>query len=236
MKNKNNLSPEELTTNAIALIAHQLRGSLGGISSASDLLLQGEYGKLTEPAKKIVQMIKIRSDRLLSLAETSINAARLESGVFDLMPENMDLAHEIKMILAELEPLAAEKNVKLSADINLPSRVFADREILRNMIFNLTDNAIKYTARGKISVVCRIQADQLKLEVADTGEGLSAEDKKLLFQRFHRGRDAKHKRDGVGLGLYVVKKMADAAKAKIIVQSRGKNKGTLFRVLIPLKI
>jgi signal transduction histidine kinase len=235
MKNKI-LSPEELTTNAIALIAHQLRSSLGGISSASDLLLQGDYGKFSTGAKEMIQMIKIRSDRMLSLAETSINAARLESGVFDLRPENIDLAHEIKMILAELEPLAAEKKIKLTAQIVLPSRVFVDREILRNMIFNLTDNAIKYTARGKVSVLCRIEGDHLKFEVADTGEGLTAEEKKMLFQRFHRGRETKHKHDGVGLGLYVVKKMADAAKAQITVQSRGKNKGTTFRVLVPLKI
>ena len=75
MKDKN-LSSEELTTNAIALIAHQLRSSLGGISSASDLLLQGDYGKFSAGVKEMIQMIKIRSDRMLSLVETSINAAR----------------------------------------------------------------------------------------------------------------------------------------------------------------
>lgn len=227
----------EAKSDFVAMVAHQLRTPLGGIRFAADMLAQGDYGELSPEAKKAVKLMKQTAERLLSLAETSLNAARFEVGAFQVSPTPIDIGAEIRMLLAEAELFAKPKGLTITAELkDLPLQVNFDREVLRNVVFNLVDNAIKYTEAGSVTVAAAVRQGRLFLHVSDTGTGLSADDKANLFQRFYRGESSRtHQLPGAGLGLYVTQKMVEAAQGKMIVESDGVSKGTTFEIEFPLE-
>lgn len=216
------------------MVAHQLRSPLGGIRSASDMLINGDYGKLPAKAREILLLIKQSSERLLSFSETSLNAARLDSGAFKPLAVQLDPKMEIRMLVNESSLLAKGKGIELTAELHdLPVSVSVDRDILRNIIFNLIDNAIKFTDHGKVVIEAFVEKKKLYISVRDTGAGLTASDVKHMFTRFYRGKDhAQH--PGIGLGLYVAKQLAEVAGGGITVSSQGSNKGTNFEVVLPI--
>ncbi|MFH1973192.1 MAG: ATP-binding protein [Patescibacteria group bacterium] len=226
------VSIDEEKTDFVNMMAHQLRGPLGGIRFSSDMLVRGDYGPLPEAARDVVRLIENGADRLLSLSETALNAARFEAGVFRSVRTVVDPASEIRTLLGEVRPFAKAKGVALEACFtDIPERLDIDVEILRNVTFNLVDNAIKYTDAGRVSVDVSYRDSRLVVVVSDTGAGLSSEDIEGLFKRFHRAGDMR--RQGVGLGLFVVKKLLDAAKGTISVESPGRGEGSVFTANIP---
>ncbi|MBU1033241.1 MAG: ATP-binding protein [Patescibacteria group bacterium] len=234
-KNKELEELEKLKTDLIAITAHQIRGPIGGIRFAVDMLSRGDYGRLPEQAKKITGLIRNSMDRLLALSETSLNAARVQSGDFQIVISEVDVAAELKMLLAEVLAFAKSKGINLEYSFkDLPPSLKLDREVLRNVVFNLIDNAIKYTDTGSVKVKGRKKGERLIIEVSDTGAGLSEKDQERLFDRFHRGSDCASGHRGAGLGLYVAKNLVNAAGGEISVQSEGKGKGSRFVVEFPL--
>ncbi|MFH1078355.1 MAG: HAMP domain-containing sensor histidine kinase [Patescibacteria group bacterium] len=226
------VSVDEEKTDFVNMMAHQLRGPLGGIRFSSDMLIRGDYGALPEKARDVIRLIKNGADRLLSLSETALNAARSEAGVFRTERTIVDPTAEIQTLLGEVRPFAVAKGIALEARISdVPERLSIDAEILRNVTFNLVDNAIKYTDEGRVDVEVFLRDGRLTVEVTDTGAGLSHADIEGLFKRFHRTGDGK--RQGVGLGLYVVKKLLDAAHGSVAVESPGRGKGSRFTAEIP---
>lgn len=226
------VSVDEEKTDFVNMMAHQLRGPLGGIRFSSDMLIRGDYGALPEKARDVIRLIKNSADRLLSLSETALNAARSEAGVFRTERTIVNPTAEIQTLLGEVRPFAVAKGIALEACISdVSERLSIDAEILRNVTFNLVDNAIKYTDEGRVDVEVFMRDGRLTVEVTDTGAGLSHEDIEGLFKRFHRAGDGK--RQGVGLGLYVVKKLLDAAHGSVAVESPGRGKGSRFTADIP---
>lgn len=226
----------EAKSDLVSMVAHQLRGPLGGIRFASDMLIQGDCGKMPEQAEPALYQIKNAADRLLSMAETSLNAARLEAGAFHTTRSEIDVVTELKTLLAEVEPFARVKKLEFrSSFTGIPQRLLLDREALRNVVFNLLDNAIKFTDRGTVSVVAFIRDHALVITVSDTGAGLSPGELKQVFRQFNRGRflhDNAH--NGSGLGLYVVKKLMEQVGGTVKVMSEGVGKGSTFTAEFPL--
>lgn len=227
---------DEARSDFVAMVAHQLRGPLGGIRFASDMLANEDYGALNDEGKKVMKLIKSSAERLLSLAESSLNAARFDAGAFQMILSTVDVVAEIRTLLAEVELFAKTKHIDISGRFEgIPSRLQFDREILRTVVFNLVDNAIKYTDHGWVLVEAKMQNRRLSVTVTDTGSGLTDEDKKNLFRRFHRGHiSQKHQHDGAGLGLYVVKKLVEAAGGEVQAHSGGLGKGSVFQVEFPI--
>lgn len=220
----------------IAIIAHQLRSPLGGIRFASDMLARGDYGPLPKEARGVVSLIRNATDRLLGLSESSLNAARVESGVFQPEPTEINPAAEIRMLIAEVKPFARAKGVHLEASFqDIPERVVMDREVLRNAVFNVIDNAIKYTRRGAVTVEGHTEDGRLILTVTDTGAGIPDEELPLIFDRFQRGEAGKeHHHDGTGLGLYVARKLVEAAGGTLTARSEGRGRGSCFTMTLPI--
>ncbi len=220
----------------ISMIAHQLRGPLGCIRFASDALLRGESGKISDEAEPAIAQIKQSADRLLAMAETSLNAARLEAGAFHTARTSVNVVNEIRELLAELAPLANAKKIELrSSFTGVPKEMLLDREVMRNVIFNLVDNAIKFTDDGSVILVAFLRDASLVVTVSDTGAGLAEKDLSQIFKQFHRGRFAHDKKhDGAGLGLYVVKRLMESVGGRVSVMSDGTGKGAAFTVEFPL--
>lgn len=221
----------------VAAVAHQLRGPLGGIRFAADMFVRGDFGALSPEGEKVMNHIRSSSDHLLSLAETSLNAARVEAGIFQPVISDVDVATDLQALVADLSLSARVKGILMDAHVHgLPSRLRLDREALRNAVFNLLDNAVKYTDHGRITLDATYQGSVLSIHVTDTGAGLSSEDLKRLFQKFSRGEEGKRRStEGSGLGLYVARKLVEEMGGTLTATSEGIGKGSTFRIELPAR-
>ena len=221
---------------SISMITHQLRGPIGCIRVASDAILNGDCGKYSIEVEPVIRQIKQSADRLLALAETSLNAARLEAGAFHSTRSSVDTVSVIREIIAELTPLANAKRIGLrSSFTGVPKELLLDREVLHNVVFNLVDNAIKFTDDGSVMLVAFLRDGALTITVSDSGAGLTQKDLSQIFKQFHRGRfvhDRQH--DGAGIGLFVVKRLMENVGGRVSVISDGPGKGASFTVEFPL--
>ena len=147
----------------------------------------------------------------------------------------LDLVHVAEEVLDQLTLLAQAKGVVLTLAHIEPLEVLADRVHLRRLLFNLVDNAIKYTsAEGSVKVSIRRSGDWAVLSVEDTGSGIPPEEQQKVFQRFYRSPEARSgARGGSGLGLAIVKSITEAHEGKIEIES-APGRGTTFGVYFPL--
>jgi signal transduction histidine kinase len=228
---------DEARRDLVAAVAHQLRGPLGGIRFTADMFVRGDYGPMNDKAKNVMTHVRTSADRLLALAETSLNAARLEAGLFHSVVGDVDVKVELLELVANLELTAETKGIELRTELEkLPPKLQLDREGFRNALFNIIDNAIKYTEAGSVTIKADTDTHTLHISVSDTGAGISREDLKKLFGRFARGEEGKKRStDGSGLGLYVSKKLIEEMGGTITAHSEGLGKGATFRIEIPLR-
>jgi len=217
------LSAEKMRREFSANVSHELKTPLQGIIGSAELLESG----LAKPedAPRFVGYIRKEASRLVNLIEDIIRLSQLDEGV-ELPAEHVDmlaLAEEVKTIL---EPSAAEKHVR----VELSGSGFAIqgvRRLLYGIIYNLCDNAIKYNVPGG-SV--RINIENNKLIVSDTGMGIPAEHQARVFERFYRV-DKSHSKasGGTGLGLSIVKHAVAYHNAEITLESTP-GKGTTIAI------
>ncbi|MEK7115997.1 MAG: HAMP domain-containing sensor histidine kinase [Patescibacteria group bacterium] len=227
---------DEAKSDFVDMVSHQLRSPLGAIRAASAMLADGDCGALPEKANLAATQIENTATRLLSLAETFLNASRVELGFYESVRVPTDVAEEIRAALAELSPLARAKKITLESYCRtpLPLIVRVDRDALRNVLYNLLDNALKYTARGSVTVTYSLHRGDLAIDVVDTGEGMTQEELAELFKKFHRGNAARRREaDGTGLGLYVVRRLVSAAGGAVSADSAGLGKGSVLSVHLP---
>ena len=230
---------EEAKSDFVDMVAHQLRTPLGGIRASSSMLVEGDYGSLSEKAKTAVGLIEDAATRLISLADTFLSMSRVEVGTYKTRRSIADVRQEISDVVTEMDISAVGKHLKLDAtvDPSVPKQLRIDKEALRNALFNLIDNAIKYTDQGKVSIRLHVVDGSLIAEVSDTGAGMTQEDLRDLFKKFHRGDVGRsHAEDGTGLGLYVVRKLVEAAGGRISASSPGPDKGSTFTVMLPVEM
>ncbi len=227
---------EEAKSDFIDMVAHQLRGPLGGVRAASSMLVNGDLGELPDKAKTMVGQMQDTVTRLLSLSETFLNASRLEMGKYQTSQVPTDVRLELGKIVKEMETVAVAKHLKLDLEISdlIPQRLDIDREVMENVLFNLLDNAVKYTDNGGIKVSVTLAGRSLELKVADSGPGLTDDECRDLFKKFHRGKvGRRHQTDGTGLGLYIVKQLIEAAGGSIGVVCDKQRGGSVFTVKLP---
>lgn len=220
-----------------AMVAHQLRSPIGGIRAASSLLVDGTYGPLPPKALEASVLIKNAADRLLSLAETYLQGIRLHQRIFASNPIETNPVQQIESIVKELMPLAELKGVELKVEgKDVPPVMVVEREALTNAVFNLADNAIKYTDKGSVTINIKWAKGNLVVAVADTGIGMNQEELASAFEKFSRSSIAKgRQRAGTGLGLYIIKRLLTTAGGSITAKSQGMGRGSVFEFTLPAK-
>ena len=202
--------------------------------SVGEVALQGPL----EPAayRDVIGSMLEEVDRLTRLVDSLLTLTRAESGRITLTGEVSDLGELAGNVADQLRVLAEEKQQSLSVYATTPTKVVCDRAILRLGLMNLLHNAIKYTpTRGAIRVgVATTLAGQATIEVQDTGPGIAAAHRQKIFERFYRV-DAGRSSDagGVGLGLAIARWAVEANGGRIELESQ-EEKGSLFRVVLPL--
>lgn len=222
---------EKLRREFSANVSHELKTPLTSISGFAELMNQG----LVPPDKVREFSLDIQKEctRLTNLVEDIIDLSRLEEGGGDMTWEDIDLYTLCDDVLQSLEPVAKRQTVTLRlAGESL--QVCGVYQVLREMIYNLCDNAIKYNrSGGSVTVTVARSAGRAFVTVADTGIGIPYEDQSRVFERFYRV-DKSHSRaiGGTGLGLSIVKHAAALHGAEIKLQSQPED-GTVITVLFP---
>ncbi len=222
---------EKLRREFSANVSHELKTPLTSISGFAELMSQGLV-----PSDKVREFsldIQKECTRLTNLVEDIIDLSRLEEGGGDMTWEDIDLYTLCDDVLQSLEPVAKRQTVTLRlAGESLQVR--GVYQVLREMIYNLCDNAIKYNrSGGSVTVTVARSAGRVSVTVADTGIGIPYEDQSRVFERFYRV-DKSHSRaiGGTGLGLSIVKHAAALHGAEIKLQSQPED-GTVITVLFP---
>lgn len=221
----------------VAAITHELKTPLAGIRMYAELLKEG-WVATPEAAEGYASRILDETDRLGHLVNQVLDLAALERGVATANARRGDLGEAVRSATALMEQRAREAGVDLQVEIEpgLPELAF-DPRLVRPLVLNLVDNAIKYSARAprkEVRVSLAREGDRLALTVADRGVGIDAPTRRRLFQPFQRaGDELTRQAPGLGIGLALVKRYAEAHHARVSLDS-APGEGTRVEVRFPL--
>jgi len=185
--------------------------------------------------KANLQDLLKNAERLLKLIDSLLDIAMIEAGKLELRIDAVELEEVIRGVTATIEAGLDKNHVRLIRNVALNLPVLkTDRDKFKQILLNLMDNAAKFTERGEIRISALHQCGVLKLEVADTGIGISKEDLNLVFEEFRRGESSRMKKyRGTGLGLAIVKRLVGLLGGTIAVSSKL-GEGSTFTVTLPM--
>ena len=222
----------------LSIASHQLRTPLTAMRGYLSMLINGDFGKLSDQTKKIVGEAYQASLRLLKLSNDLLNVSRIESGKSVLNYKKTSVKGLISLIAREFEVEAKKKGLylKVIASDDLPL-IEIDAEKIRQAVLNITDNALKYTQKGGVTILVKYPSrENILIEIRDTGVGLNKKEIGKLFQSFSRGQAGTNLYSaGTGLGLYVARKFVDQHKGRLWVESPGSGRGSSFYIELPIK-
>jgi PAS domain S-box-containing protein len=224
---------DRLKDEFVAVVSHDLRTPLTAIIGYAEFLL-GRQNSFEERERRALEVIARHSHRLVRLADDLLFVAELQSGVLSLERVPTDLGALVSEAVELALPLAEKAGIDLGATTDEVPPLPADRATLARLLDNLISNAIKFTEEGgRVTVRLRAAGAGARLEVEDTGVGISSADREQLFGRFFRARSAIDGGVvGAGLGLPIVQAIVDAHGGKITVASE-EGVGSCFAVELP---
>lgn len=225
--------PLHSVTDAVPEMAHELRTPLNAIIGYAQALEAGMFGALAQRQREIVSNISQASEHLVEVANTVLDAARMQAGIDDVQPETGSPVDEIHRACAMTSVLAARRSVTIANRVTRHvGNARFDGPALRQILVNLLSNAIKASDRGGVvSVDARRRDAGLELSVRDVGEGMTLQECGRLGQRFARGRAEPGEATG-GLGLVLVKRLVDLHGGTLGVDSTLGG-GTTMTVFLP---
>lgn len=210
-----------------AAVTHELRTPLSGALGTARLL---EDTGLKPDQAAYVAALKASAAHALALIDDILDLSRMEAGKLELRPEPVDPARLVEEVCELLSEKAAEKGLTLAhaQGPGVPAQIKADPARLKQILFNLAGNAVKFTRKGGVLVTLETEGETLRLAVRDTGPGICPSDQARLFEQFERGAAERDKSaPGAGLGLAMVKRLAEAMEGEVGVHSQP-GEGALF--------
>ncbi|MCX9083139.1 MAG: ATP-binding protein [Candidatus Methanoperedens sp.] len=217
-------------------MSHELRTPLNSIIGFSDLLKKKEFGELNEVQKKYIDNIHVSGNNLLMIINDILDLSKVEADKIDLSFEKMSIADVINISIAIVKDFAKQKKIQVITEID-PELDFieADRDRIRQVLFNILNNAIKFSKpMGIVTLTARKEGDMAQISVSDIGIGIKEEDIGRLFKEFEQlDKGASRQYGGTGLGLVISKKLIELHGGKIWVKSRY-GEGTIFTFTLPI--
>lgn len=212
----------------ISDISHQTKTPLSNLLLYADLL---EEEGLPESAKSSLSALKGQTEKLRFLIDSLVKLSRLENGILTLAPYNEELYPVLQSVFYQYEEKARNKGLNLILEKTDCTALF-DPKWTAEALCNLVDNAIKYTKQGSVAIRTIPYEMFIRIDIEDTGEGISEEEHPKIFSRFYRSSSVKNK-EGVGIGLYLAREIIREENGYIKLASTP-GKGSVFSVFLPV--
>jgi len=218
----------------IATVVHEIRTPLNGILGMTHLLYQT---KLTAEQQNYLSGIRQSGYALAQLVEDLLDYSTLEAGRFRLNNRAEHLRHLIESVVEMLAPRAHEKRIEIAATVaaDLPDLLDFDPARIRQVLFNVIGNAVKFTAEGGVLVRAFVENAKVTIAVIDTGPGMTAEEQARIFGEFEQAGSAEARSGGTGLGLGIASRILTEFGGSLSVSSR-KGIGSTFTIRFPLRL
>jgi signal transduction histidine kinase len=224
-------SLEQLRRDLVANVSHELKTPISALRAHLENLLDG----VERPDPETLQVMLAQSERLGRLVDQLLDLSRLESGDLPLEREPVELPPLVEQVLSEIQVARPDRRVELEDRVpaDLPP-VLADRERVHQVLFNLLDNAVRFTPPGgRVTVTASRHDGAVDVAVSDTGPGIAPEHLPRLFERFYRVDEARSRDDGgTGIGLTIARSVVEAHGGRIWAESEL-GRGATFTFELP---
>lgn len=226
---------EKIQKDFINVAAHELRTPIQPILGLSGIL----HSELRDPSQKeMINIVMRNAKRLQRLSQDILDASKIESGLLKLHKERFDINEKIKTVISDIENgpdvYMKNKEIKIVFEPKEYLYVYADKERIYQVIFNLLKNALKFTEIGTITITTEMKHNDIKdhgevvVTITDTGKGIDSDVMPRLFSKFVSKSDA-----GTGLGLFISKNIIDAHGGKMWAQNNSNGVGAIFSFILP---
>ena len=228
----------------ISIASHQLRAPLTVIKGYVSMILENSFGVITEKAQRTLEIVAGSANQLIGLVGSLLNLSRIEAGKINYALKENNFENLVTSVIEEFKQNAIKRRITLAFQNPtrpIPPLIF-DAEKIREVIINLIDNAIKYSPEGSSVVITEeiktktIGKNTVRFSVKDQGIGIKPEDVSRLFTKFTRTIEAqKTDPNGMGIGLYFVKRVVEDHGGAVGATSEGAGKGSTFFVELPIR-
>ncbi|MBI2212437.1 MAG: GAF domain-containing protein [Acidobacteria bacterium] len=229
----------------LANMSHELRTPLNSVVGFADVLLEKARGLISDQRHGFVRNIRTAGEHLLTLINDILDLSKIEAGKMELHIDEFEVQHALAALERIMHSYAEQQGVKLEIDVepDVP-RLRLDEGRLRQILFNLVSNAVKFSHRGgtvtirvarRSAIESRIRSDSIRIDVIDHGIGMEEGELRKIFEEFYQTEDGRRaQRGGTGLGLSLTRNFVELHHGAIDVQSR-RGEGSTFTVHLPLE-
>ena len=226
---------DQAKTEFVSLASHQLRTPLSTINWYTEMLLDGDVGKLNKEQNQYLEEIYTGNQRMVDLVNSLLDVSRIELGTFTIEPEEIDLCVIASNAIKELQHVIKEKKLKFKDSYKDIPLLNLDPKLTHMIFQNLLSNAVKYTPeKGTVTLTITRKETEVLITVNDTGYGIPENQQGKIFLKLFRADNVRQKdTQGTGLGLYLVKAIVEISGGSIRFESK-ENKGTTFFVTLPI--
>jgi signal transduction histidine kinase len=217
-------------------VSHELKAPLASVYNIINVILDGYLDKDSEKQKELLNRARVRIKDIIKLLNDLLIFSHLDEGTGKLEMERIDTKEIFSSLTEELDLLARQNNIKLTWNIaDKAPHIYGNPELIRRVFANIINNAIKYSNPGNmVKITGKKENNSFLLRVKDQGIGIKKEELPKIYNIFFRGHNARpvYRKEGVGLGLSLVKRIVDAHGGSIKIKSTL-NKGTTAEVHFP---
>ncbi|TFG00304.1 MAG: PAS domain-containing sensor histidine kinase [Promethearchaeota archaeon] len=230
---------DQMRKDLISRVSHELKTPLMAISGAVEYILEIYEETINKESLELLDMIDLNKDRLQTLIDTLLDVSKIKNKKLNLNKTHCNISEIIKKVCREMEPIRKEREIEIGLNIHENIQLKVDKVRISEVIMNLLSNAIKNTPpEGYITIKTRKSRFKVEIIISDTGIGLTEKEKSKIFTEFGKieryGEGLEYLDiSGSGLGLYISNKIIDLHNGHIQVESKGRNKGSTFKIILP---
>lgn len=217
----------------LATVSHEIRTPLSGILGMSHLISQTH---LTAEQKNYLAGMRQSGHALVQLVDDLLDFSSIEAGRFQLRPSEEPVRPMLESVVEMLSPRAHEKGIEIGSFVSpdVPGLLFHDAPRLRQVLYNVVGNAVKFTHAGGVSLETAMESDAIVIRVTDTGPGMNAEEQARIFEEFEQTGSDVQRSGGTGLGLAISARILREAGGALTLES-APGKGSTFTIRMPVE-
>lgn len=233
--NEHLMEVDRMKDEFVSLASHELRTPMTAVNGFVDMMLDGNYGKVSGELKEPLSYIAQSTQRLIELVNDMLNISRIEAGRMEFSLEQIAIKDVCDEVVKTLLPVAKEKHIDLRSEVKIDDKVQGDSNKTKQILNNLIGNSLKFTQKGSITLTCEKKKDLISVFVSDTGSGIDSKDHEKLFGKFNQINSQKEgKIQGTGLGLYLSRAIIRKMGGDIWLEKSELGRGSVFAFSLPL--